>query len=245
MLSVGLMTLLIEQRSKPYSDAYLNAFCETCSWQILLFILYMLLLDSKLMPKRQEIAISATLMITNMVSQCSTMPPKAARLNSLTNLPRTVLAPSLLQMLVIIVFVDSWLVARIQAFVSRMSLITDTTDLQGVELAEAGEFSGKNPLHVPPSRSGDSGSASEGDNEKSPVSSKIMIGGHSWTKEANGRRASLAVMTPSSVEEASSNEAEAKSLRHSRTMDAATMRSALARMKKRSKKEDQHVNSEV
>ena len=93
--------------------------------------------------------------------------------------------------------------------------------------------------------SGDSGGASEGDNEKSPVSSRIMIGGHSWTKEANGRRASLAVMTPSSVEEASSNEAQAKSLRHSRTMDAATMRSALARMKKRSEKEDQHVNSEV
>ena len=75
MLSVGLMTLLIEQRSKPYFDTYLNAFCETCSWQILLFIIYMLLLDSKLMPKRQEIAISATLMITNMVSQCSTKPP--------------------------------------------------------------------------------------------------------------------------------------------------------------------------
>ena len=76
-LSVGLVALLIEQKASPYSDPFLNAFCETCSWQILLFILYMLLLDSKLMPKRQEVAISATLMTTNAVSQCSTAPLEA------------------------------------------------------------------------------------------------------------------------------------------------------------------------
>ena len=76
-LSVGLMALLIEQKCRPYSEPFLNAFCETCSWQILLFILYMLLLDSKLMPKRQEVAISVTLMTTNAVSQCSTAPLEA------------------------------------------------------------------------------------------------------------------------------------------------------------------------
>ena len=41
-------------------------------------------------------------------------------------------------MLVVIVFVDSWLIARIKAFVSRLSLITDTTDLRDTVATERG-----------------------------------------------------------------------------------------------------------
>ena len=82
MLSVSLVTLLIEQKSKPHVNAFLSAFCETCCWQILLFIVYMLILDSNLMPETQEVAISATLLMTNAVSQCSSPPEAPQRVSA-------------------------------------------------------------------------------------------------------------------------------------------------------------------
>ena len=94
MVSVSLVTLLIEQKCKPHVNAFLSAFCETCCWMILLFILYMLLLDSKLMPPRQEALISAILMITNAVSEGSST-PKSPPSNRLIDLPRNMPAPSL------------------------------------------------------------------------------------------------------------------------------------------------------
>ena len=60
-----------------------------------------------------------------------------------------------MQILIVIIFVDSWLVTRINAFVNRLTLMVETTDLRaadvaqerGVELAEVGEYGAKNPLH--------------------------------------------------------------------------------------------------
>ena len=65
IVCVGTVTLVIEQESKPHVNPFLSAFCQTCCWQILLFILYLLLLDSDLTTEGQAVWISALLMVSN------------------------------------------------------------------------------------------------------------------------------------------------------------------------------------
>ena len=47
VIFVAVVTLVVEQETKPYSSAFLSAYCNVCSWQILLFSLYLLLLDAE------------------------------------------------------------------------------------------------------------------------------------------------------------------------------------------------------
>ena len=65
IVCVGTVTLVIEQESKPHVNPFLSAFCQACCWQILLFILYLLLLDSDLTTEGQAVWISALLMVSN------------------------------------------------------------------------------------------------------------------------------------------------------------------------------------
>ena len=65
IVCVGIVTLVIEQESKPHINQFLSAFCQACCWQILLFILYLLLLDSDMTAEGQAVWISALLMVSN------------------------------------------------------------------------------------------------------------------------------------------------------------------------------------
>jgi len=62
---VAIVTLVIEQETKPYCWSFLSAFCNVCCWQIVLFALYLLLLDSNMTSGNQAVAISALLMLAN------------------------------------------------------------------------------------------------------------------------------------------------------------------------------------
>ena len=62
---VGTVTVVVEEKCKPHINSLLSAFCEACCWQILLFVLYLLLLDSRLTTGRQAVGISAVLMLAN------------------------------------------------------------------------------------------------------------------------------------------------------------------------------------
>ena len=68
VIIVAIITLVIEQETKPYCWSFLSAFCNVCCWQILLFALYLLLLDAEMTTGRQAVVISALLMIANVVS---------------------------------------------------------------------------------------------------------------------------------------------------------------------------------
>ena len=50
---VAIVTLVIEQESKAYTNPFLSAFCAVCCWQILLFVLFLLLLDAAFTSGRQ------------------------------------------------------------------------------------------------------------------------------------------------------------------------------------------------
>ena len=62
---VAIITLVIEQESKPYVNVFLSAFTHVCCWQILLFVLYLQLLDSGATTGDQAIWFSAALMLAN------------------------------------------------------------------------------------------------------------------------------------------------------------------------------------
>lgn len=47
VISVAVVTLVIEEEAKAYLNPFLTAFTHTCCWQIVLFALYLLLLDAQ------------------------------------------------------------------------------------------------------------------------------------------------------------------------------------------------------
>ena len=59
----AVITLVIEQETKPYCASFLSAYCNVCCWQVVLFTLYLLLLDAEMTTGGQAIAISALLMV--------------------------------------------------------------------------------------------------------------------------------------------------------------------------------------
>ena len=67
MISVAILTLVVERESRPYINPFLSAFTYCLQWQILLFILVSLLLDAEMTEGLSGVAISAILMIANVL----------------------------------------------------------------------------------------------------------------------------------------------------------------------------------
>ena len=67
--TVAIVTLVIEQETKPYCSSFLSAYCNVACWQILLFALYLLLLDAAMTKGTQAAFISSLLMLANVVSE--------------------------------------------------------------------------------------------------------------------------------------------------------------------------------
>eukprot|EP00619_Florenciella_sp_RCC1007_P013518 CAMPEP_0205919036 /NCGR_PEP_ID=MMETSP1325-20131115/10179_1 /ASSEMBLY_ACC=CAM_ASM_000708 /TAXON_ID=236786 /ORGANISM="Florenciella sp., Strain RCC1007" /LENGTH=219 /DNA_ID=CAMNT_0053286613 /DNA_START=1 /DNA_END=656 /DNA_ORIENTATION=+ len=65
VLMVSIVTLVFEDQAKPHTNKFLSAFCYCMSWQVLLCILMLLLLDAKMTSKEGAMVISAALLITN------------------------------------------------------------------------------------------------------------------------------------------------------------------------------------
>jgi len=65
VLSISVVTLVIERESSPYINPYLSSFCYLLHWQIVLFILGFLLLDAEMTKDAGATAISAVLMAAN------------------------------------------------------------------------------------------------------------------------------------------------------------------------------------
>ena len=63
---LGLLTLAVEQNTRAHINPTLSAFSVCCCWQVVLFILFLLLLDSRLTRDSEQVAISALLMIANL-----------------------------------------------------------------------------------------------------------------------------------------------------------------------------------
>eukprot|EP00619_Florenciella_sp_RCC1007_P011561 CAMPEP_0205918708 /NCGR_PEP_ID=MMETSP1325-20131115/9977_1 /ASSEMBLY_ACC=CAM_ASM_000708 /TAXON_ID=236786 /ORGANISM="Florenciella sp., Strain RCC1007" /LENGTH=400 /DNA_ID=CAMNT_0053286261 /DNA_START=21 /DNA_END=1223 /DNA_ORIENTATION=+ len=63
--TVAIVTLVIEQETKPYCASFLSAYCNVACWQILLFALYLLLLDAAMTEGFQAALISSLLMLAN------------------------------------------------------------------------------------------------------------------------------------------------------------------------------------
>ena len=47
VLLVAIVTLVIEQESHAYANPFLSAFTTACCWQILLFVLFLLLVSKR------------------------------------------------------------------------------------------------------------------------------------------------------------------------------------------------------
>ena len=67
VVSTAIVTLVIEQESKAYTNRFLSAFTTVCCWQILLYILFLLLLDAEFVTDGQAVVCSAILMSTNLL----------------------------------------------------------------------------------------------------------------------------------------------------------------------------------
>ena len=67
MISVAILTLVVERESRPYINPFLSAFTYCLQWQILLFIVVSLLLDAEMTEGLSGVAISAILMISNVL----------------------------------------------------------------------------------------------------------------------------------------------------------------------------------
>ena len=65
VLVVSIVTLVFEDQAKPHVNTFLSAFCYGMSWQVVLFILYLLLLDAEMTSKNGAIVISAALLLAN------------------------------------------------------------------------------------------------------------------------------------------------------------------------------------
>ena len=65
VLVVSIVTLVFEDQAKPHTNAFLSAFCYCMSWQVLLCILMLLLLDAEMTSNTVAMVISVALLITN------------------------------------------------------------------------------------------------------------------------------------------------------------------------------------
>ena len=65
VLTISILTLVVERESRPHISLFLSGFTYCAGWQILLFILFMLLLDAELTTKLGDTLISGTLLFTN------------------------------------------------------------------------------------------------------------------------------------------------------------------------------------
>jgi hypothetical protein len=65
VLSVSLITLVIEKESQPHVNPYLTAFTYMLHWQVILVILFTLLLDAEMTSGIGAIFISISLLIVN------------------------------------------------------------------------------------------------------------------------------------------------------------------------------------
>ena len=63
----GIVSTVIQREARPYINSVTNGFAYLLCWQCLLFILYCLLLDARMTSGDEAVALSATLMIANII----------------------------------------------------------------------------------------------------------------------------------------------------------------------------------
>ena len=61
VMFVSVVTLVIEREARPHISLFLSGFTYCMLWQILLFVLFMLLLDAEITGKLGNIVISSLL----------------------------------------------------------------------------------------------------------------------------------------------------------------------------------------
>ena len=66
VLAVSIVTLVFEDQAKPHINTFLSAFCYCMSWQVVLCILTLLLLDADMTSKSGAMLISIALLIANL-----------------------------------------------------------------------------------------------------------------------------------------------------------------------------------
>ena len=63
----GIVSTVIQREARPFINSVTNGFAYLLCWQCLLFILYCLLLDARMTSDDEAVALSATLMIANII----------------------------------------------------------------------------------------------------------------------------------------------------------------------------------
>ena len=67
VISVSVVTLVLERECSPYINLYISAFSYVLHWQIVMVVLFLLLKDSQMMSTGGELLVGVVLLISNIV----------------------------------------------------------------------------------------------------------------------------------------------------------------------------------